>query len=132
MKVNEGNAITREKLAYYTDLLRKKREIETQLDTLKKDFNSYFDDYVGKDMKGELTISEYKLQRQIRKIEKYEQEATVKKLEELNLNELIQKKPDEVKIKSAIHLGLLKDKDLKGCVLTNISQAIYVKQVDTK
>lgn len=130
MRVNESNAITREKLAHYTDLLRKRREIETELDTLKTDFNRYFDDYVGENMKGELTISDYKLQRQIRKTEKYEQETTVKRLEELNLNELIQKKPDEVKIKSALHLGLVKDKDLEGCVFVNTSQAIYVKQVD--
>ncbi|MDQ0226006.1 hypothetical protein [Metabacillus niabensis] len=127
MRINE-NPVTREKLAHYADLMVRKKEIETELDELKKDFNDYFDSSVGKQGKGEIIIGEYKLQRQIRKTEKYSQEATVSRLEELNLHELIQKKPDEGKIKSALNLGLLKKEDLDGCVSTIYSHAISVKQ----
>lgn len=129
---NYETFITREMLANYNELNRRKKEIETQLDELKNVFNQYFDMAFGKNVKGELVIKDYKLQRQIRQTEKYEQEATVHRLEELNLMDLIQKKPDEAKIKSAINLGLLKDEDLEGCKITNTSQAIYVKCVDSK
>ncbi|WP_174234306.1 hypothetical protein [Bacillus sp. V59.32b] len=122
--------ITKEMLAQYVELNRKKKEIEAQLDQLKKVFNNYFDVSVGQNVKGEITISDYKLQRQIRTTEKFEQDLTVKRLEELNMNELIQKKPDEVKIKSALNLGLLNTKDLEDCIITNSSQAIYVKNVE--
>ncbi|KAB2330517.1 hypothetical protein F7731_19775 [Cytobacillus depressus] len=119
-------------LANYNDLNQRKKEIETQLDELKKVFNQYFDMAFGKNVKGELTVNDYKLQRQIRITEKYEQEATVHRLEELSLMDLIQKKPDEAKIKSALHLGFLKEEDLEGCKTINMSQAIYIKSVDSK
>ena len=117
-------------LENYNELNLRKKEIEAQLDELKKAFNQYFDMAYGKNLKGELTISDYKLQRQIRVTEKYEQEATVHRLEELNFSDLIQKKPDEAKIKSALSLGLLKDEDLDGCKITSTSQAIYVKKIN--
>lgn len=115
----------------YDDLNRKKKEIEKELENLKKAFNQYFDVAVGKNVKGELNISGYKLQRQIRKSEKFEQDETVKRLEELNMMDLIQRKPDEGKIKSALNLGLLKEADLEGCIKQISSQAIYVKQITT-
>ncbi len=124
--------ITRDKLAQFIELNRKKKEIEIQLDDLKKDFNQHFDQYVGKFVKGDLTISDYKVQRQIRTTEKFDQEVTVHRLEELNLTDLIQKKPDEGKIKAALNLRLLSEADLEGCISTSYSQAIYVKQVDSK
>ena len=124
---HHSHLITREMLANYNELNQRKKEIELQLDELKKVFNQYFDMAFGKNVKGELAIEDYKLQRQIRMTEKYEQEATVHRLEELNLIDLIQRKPDEAKIKSALNLGLLKDEDLAGCKITNTSQAIYVK-----
>ncbi|QED49998.1 hypothetical protein FSZ17_04560 [Cytobacillus dafuensis] len=124
--------ITREMLVHYNELNFKKKEIESQLDELKKVFNQYFDITIGKNTKGEMIISDYKLQRQVRTTEKYEQEATVHRLEELNLTDLIQKKPDEAKIKSALSLGLLKDEDLEGCKTINTTQAIYVKHLESK
>ncbi|MDQ0220651.1 hypothetical protein [Peribacillus cavernae] len=132
MKNEIDYLITKEMLAQYIELNRRKKEIETQLDELKKVFNQYFDLSVGKNLKGDVTISDYKLQRQIRKTEKFEQEITVKRLEELNMMDLIQKKPDEIKIKSALNLGLINEKDLDGCVISNTSQAIYVKQIQAK
>ncbi|MDQ0232029.1 hypothetical protein [Metabacillus malikii] len=125
----ENTIVTREKLAYYVQLNRKKKEIESELNNLKKEFHDYFDQMVGKQMKGEVVIGDYKLQRQIRKTEKFEQEATVAKLESLHMDELIQKRPDEAKIKSALELGLLKENDLAGCVQDVISPAISVKEL---
>ncbi|MBY0122252.1 hypothetical protein H0173_09980 [Bacillus sp. S/N-304-OC-R1] len=119
-------------LSNYNELNLRKKEIEAQLDELKKAFNQYFDMVFGENMKGELIISDYKLQRQIRVTEKYKQDTTVHRLEELNMTDLIQKKPDEEKIKSALNLGLLKEEDLEGCKLINKGQAIYVKRTETK
>lgn len=117
-------------LANYHELNLKKKEIETELNELKKVFNQYFDMAVGKDTRGDMTIGDYKLQRQVRVTEKYEEEDTVNRLEELNLLDLIQKKPDEEKIKAALNLGLLNVTDLEGCIKTSSSQAIYVKRME--
>jgi hypothetical protein len=130
MKNQSGSTVTRDMLVHYHELHVKKKEIEAQLHELKKRFNQYFDQLVGKNMKGEVKIDDYTLQRQVRVMEKYEQEATISRLEELHLMELIQKKPDEEKIKSAIQLGLVTESDLEGCKVTNTSQAIYVKHID--
>lgn len=128
----DETVITREMLAHYLELHHKKKEVETELEELKRAFNDYFDLSVGKNAKGEMVLRDYKLQRQIRKTEKFKQEQTVKRLEELNLLDLIQKKPDEGKIKSAIQLGLLHEEDLEGCKTVNSSQAIYVKYLPAK
>lgn len=124
--------ITRELLANFDDLNRRKKEIELQLDQLKVLFNEYLDTAVGEKEKADMIISDYKLQRQIRISEKYEREATVEVLEKLNLTDLIEKRPDEAKIKAALDLGLLKDEDLEGCKTFKHSQAIFVKQIVTK
>lgn len=121
--------ITKEMLVQYDELNRKKKEIENQLDDLKKVFNSFFDISVGKDEKGEIEVDEYKLQRQIRTTEKFEVEPTVQRLEELKMMDLILKKPDEVKIKSALNLGLLKEQDLEGCIKVSSSKAFYVRKL---
>lgn len=122
--------ITREMLSHYLELSKKKKEIEAELEELKKDFNDFFNESIGKNSKGELVLKDYKLQRQIRKVEKYDREYTVKKLEEMNLANLIEKRPDEKKIKSAIHLGILKEEELKDCKTVNTSEAIYVKYLN--
>ncbi|KOP71179.1 hypothetical protein AMS60_24340 [Bacillus sp. FJAT-21945] len=130
LKNNVGSLITKEMLANYHELNLKKKEIETELNELKKAFNQYFDMAVGKDARGDIAIGDYKLQRQVRVTEKYEQEDTVNRLEKLNFLDLIQKKPDEEKIKAALNLGLLKESDLVGCIKTSSSLAIYVKRVE--
>lgn len=117
-------------LSHYLDLNKRKKEIEAEIEELKLTFNQYFDESVGKNTKGEIILKDYQLQRQIRKTEKYDQGYTVKKLEELNLNELIEKKPDEKKIKSALHLGILHEEDLSDCITVNNTQAIYVKRLN--
>lgn len=130
MHLKKEILLTREMLAHYVELSKKKKDIETELDELKKTFNKFFDETVGKKVKGEVVLKDYKLQRQIRTTEKYDNETTVKRLEELHLNDLILKSPDEKKIKSAIHLGILKEEELAECKAINTSQAIYVKHVE--
>ncbi|MCM3732621.1 hypothetical protein M3196_13190 [Fictibacillus nanhaiensis] len=113
----------------YNTLSAKKKELEKELDELKNVFHIYFDNLVGKNEKGEVTVNNYKLQRQIRKSEKFNDEKTVHRLTELNMTDLIQHvpKPDEEKVKSAINLGLIKEEDLEGCLIKSASQAIVVK-----
>jgi hypothetical protein len=121
--------ITDEMLVKYYELNKKKKEIELEMNQLKDQFQDYFNKLVGPTNKAEITINGYKLQRQIRKIEKYNEDVTVKRLEELQMNDLVQviKKPDDAKIKSALQLGLLSENNLDGCIVTSYSPAISVK-----
>jgi hypothetical protein len=123
--------VTKEMLAEYFELNSKKKEIEKELDKYKSVFNQYFDYAVGQYAKGEVTIGSFKLERQIRKTEKFDDDSTVKRLEELRLSDLVQtvKKPDEEKIHSALNLGLISDQDLEGCRIIQSSRAIYVKNL---
>jgi hypothetical protein len=116
-------------LVKYYELSKKKKEIELEMNELKDTFHDYFNKLVGPNNKAEVTINGYKLQRQMRKIEKYNEEVTVKRLEELQMIDLVQvvKKPDDAKIKSALQLGLLDEKNLEGCIVTSYSPAISVK-----
>lgn len=121
--------ITDEMLVKYYELNKKKKEIEMEMNQLKDLFHEYFNKLVGPNNKAEITLNGYKLQRQMRIIEKYNEEVTVKRLEELKMNDLVQviKKPDDAKIKSALQLGLLDEKNLDGCIVTSYSPAISVK-----
>lgn len=116
-------------LVKYYELNKKKKEIELELNQLKDTFHDYFNKLVGPNNKAEITINGYKLQRQMRKVEKYNEEVTVKRLEDLQMTDLVQivKKPDDAKIKSALQLGLLNEKNLEGCIVTSYSPAISVK-----
>ncbi|WP_052353674.1 hypothetical protein [Neobacillus jeddahensis] len=131
MGKNKESLITGEMLNRYYELNKKKKEIEVEMNQLKETFQSYFNQQVGSDHKGELTINGYKLQRQIRKMEKYQEEETIKRLEDLRMTDLIQvvKKPDDGKIKAALNLGLLQPNQLEGCVVTTLSPAISVKPI---
>jgi hypothetical protein len=124
-----SSEITKEMLSEYEDLNELKKDVEKKLDSLKKRFHLYFDENVGVNEKGELTIDGYKLQRSIRKVEKFDDAKTVDRLESLNMVDLIQviKKPDEEKVKAAINLGFLKEEELEGCISVHASGAIYVK-----
>ncbi|WP_235846545.1 hypothetical protein [Neobacillus drentensis] len=126
-----GKMLTGEMLVKYYELNKQKKEIELEMNELKDAFQNYFNNSVGSDHKGEITLSGYKLQRQIRKTEKYDEAETIKRLEELQLNELIQvvKKPDDVKIKAALNLGLLNPNQLEGCIISTCSPAISVKPI---
>jgi hypothetical protein len=121
--------ISEDLIIKYNTLNEKKKELEKELDSLKKVFHIYFDNLVGQNQKGEVTVNNYKLQRQVRKSEKLHEEKTVYRLTELNMTDLIchVPKPDEEKVKSALTLGLLKEEDLEGCLIKSASQAIVVK-----
>jgi len=129
LKNSQDKVITGDMLINYYELNKKKKEIEAEMNQLKKIFHDYFDRQVGTLDKGEITLNGYKLQRQIRKTEKFNEEETIKRLEHLKMNDLIQivKKPDTIKINSALNLGFLQEKDLEGCIITTTSPAISVK-----
>nr|WP_317853522.1 hypothetical protein [Neobacillus sp. Marseille-Q6967] len=131
MGKKKDSFVTDEMLVKYYELNKQKKEIELELNELKDRFHYYFNQLIGPNDKGEITLNGYKLQRQVRKTEKYNEEQTVKKLEELKMSDLIQvvKKPDDAKIKAALSLGLIKEEQLEGCIVTTYSPAISVKSL---
>jgi len=114
----------------YYKLQVQAKNIERELNELKKVFHQYFELKLGENEKGELVFKNYKLQRQIRILEKYHDVKTVEKLESLNLSDCIQviKKPDVKKIKAAMELGILNEEELAGCKDCKISTAIFVRE----
>ncbi|MDQ0186821.1 hypothetical protein MKX67_06195 [Cytobacillus sp. FSL W7-1323] len=125
--MNTNRVITNEVLVRYAELSRLKKQIDEELGAMKKVFNEYFDQAVGRNEKGELILSQYKLQRQIRVKEQYDREKTVNKLESINQHQLIQKIPDEKRIQSALDLEIIDDKDLSDCKTTQYTKVIVVK-----
>ncbi|WP_235864048.1 hypothetical protein [Sutcliffiella halmapala] len=121
--------ITGEMLQKYYEYNKQKKEIELEMKELKEKFHHYFNKQFGFDSKGEITINGFKLQRQVKKSEKFIDEETIKRLEELQMVDLIQtiKKPDEAKIAAAFQLNLLKENDLVDCKTTTFTPAITVK-----
>ncbi len=125
MKIN-GDMLTR-----YFQLNEMKKEIEKEMDQLKQTFNQFFDESVGVNVQGEFEENGYKLQRQIRKMEKFDEKLTVKRLQEMQMEDLIEtvKKPDKTKIHAAIELGLLQEEQLEDLRIRNFTRAIVVKEV---
>jgi hypothetical protein len=121
--------ITEEMVARFFQLVKKEKEIEKELNQLKRQFNDYFDAKVGNSEKGEKEIGPYRLQRQIRVRESYKEEEVVRKLEELNLQDCIQyiKKPDYRKLEAAIALGLLSEGELDEYKERKFTPVITVK-----
>ncbi|GGA89553.1 hypothetical protein [Ornithinibacillus halotolerans] len=122
--------ITEEEIKRYFDLNKQKKEIETTMNELKKKFHDVLDNSFGKKEKGEIQRGRYKLQRQIRSSVNYDEEGTVKKLEELNLKEFIveRKVPDTDKLESALKLGLVEENDFIEQKKVRITQSIVVKE----
>ena len=123
--------ITADMIKRYNELSRQKKKIDAELNSLKDVFNAYFDAHVGENTKGELIDHGYKLQRQIRKTERYKEKETIQKLEAINMQDLIQtvKKPDDKKIEAAISLGFLQKEVLADCKEISFSKAISVKEI---
>ena len=128
------NTVTKEMLLEYERLNQSKKQIEAQMNQLKKQFHAYFDATVGENVKGELVVDGYKLQRLIRSVEQFDEEKTVERLEELNMKDLIRivKRPDEEKIYAAMNLGFLKREDIEGCIFSKKTGAISVKALVEK
>ncbi|MGM9931401.1 MULTISPECIES: hypothetical protein [Bacillaceae] len=122
--------ITADMMARYHSLSKEKKAIEDEMNVLKEVFHQFFDKQAGVNQKGELIEEGLKLQRQIRKTEKYLPEPTVQKLEELKMKDLIKviKIPDEEKINASIKLGFMREEDLEGCKAIYYSKAISIKQ----
>ncbi|MFS0673408.1 hypothetical protein [Ornithinibacillus sp. 179-J 7C1 HS] len=131
--MEEVLTVTEEELKQYFELNKQKKEIEDEMNRLKKKFHEVFDTSFGKQAKGELQQGNYKLQRQIRTSTSYDDMGTVTKLEELNLKEFIieTKIPDTEKLESAIKLGLVEEEDFKDIKKTRVTQTIVVKETFT-
>lgn len=125
MKIN-GDMLTR-----YYQLNEMKKEIEKEMGQLKETFNQFFDETVGVNVQGEFAENGFKLQRQIRKTEKFDEKLTVKRLEEMQMEDLIEtvRKPDKAKIHAAIELGLLREEQLEDLRVRNFTRAIVVKEL---
>ncbi|MCG5102618.1 hypothetical protein [Oceanobacillus alkalisoli] len=125
------NKINTDKLERFYNLQEMKREIEQELGELKKEFNQAFDESVGKNQTGEFIRDGYQLKRQIRKTEKFDEERTVQRLEELRMEDLIEmvRRPDKAKIQAAIELGLLRADQLEDLVVRQYSKVLLAKRV---
>jgi len=123
--------ITGDMIIKYNELSAQKKKIESEMNQLKELFNTYFDQQVGVNIKGEIIDNGLKLQRQIRKSERFNEPQTVQRLEELNMHDLIEtvKRPDEKKIEAAINLGFLNEEELANCRIITYSKAISVKEI---
>ncbi|MBM7691180.1 hypothetical protein JOC77_000585 [Peribacillus deserti] len=130
MTGTNNSKVTEDMVSRYHELYKKSKRIEKEMSDLKKQFHDFFDENVGPETKGELEFDGYKLQRQIRKSESFISDATIDKLESLNLADCIQviRKPHEEKIKSALTLGFITPSDLEDCIYRKISSAIVVKE----
>lgn len=123
--------MTEKDLQRYYELTEQAKKMDKELKALKKQFNLYFDELVGEQEKAEACLGEYKIQRQIRHSESFDDEKTVQRLEELGLNECIEqvKKPIKEKIEAEITLGLLDAQAIEDCRVHKTSKAIIVKKV---
>lgn len=117
-------------LARYYDLNMMKKEIDKEMNELKATFNQFFDETVGVNLKGEIERNGYKLQRQIRKAERFNEDLTVKRLQELKMEDLIEtvRLPDKTKIHAAIELGLLREDQVEDLLVRNYSKAYVVRK----
>ncbi|WP_163970233.1 hypothetical protein [Oceanobacillus halotolerans] len=123
--------ITEKDIERYYELNKLQKEVKQEMNVLKKKFNEFLDDTVGKDQKGEIERGNLKVQRQIRSSTTYKDKPTVEKLEGLNLNEFIvvEKRPDTDKLESAIKLGFVEEGAFEDCKQTKVTKAIVVKEV---
>jgi hypothetical protein len=122
--------ISEQVAARYVELNEKAKKIKEEMDKLKHVFHSYFDENCGPNEKGELSVGNYFIQRQIRASDSYDDAKLVDKLEKLQLGDciILEKKPNEQKIEAAIELGLLNREDISGYIISKRTQAISVKK----
>lgn len=127
----ENVQINGDMLARYYQLNAMKKEIEAEMNQFKNEFNQFFDASVGVNVRGDFSDKGYKLQRQIRKTEKFDEKLTVGRLEELQMEDLIEtvRRPDKTKIHAAIELGLLREDQLEDLRVKSYSQAFVVKEL---
>ncbi len=129
-KQSVTTTVTEELLERYFTITETVKELDKEMKELKKVFNIYFDDSIGREQKGELSVGNYKLQRQVRCSESFDDEKTIARLEENQLNDCIQyvKIPDKEKIEAAVTLGLLNQEDIEDCIIKKYTTAISVRR----
>ncbi|MBM7571667.1 hypothetical protein [Aquibacillus albus] len=131
LEVEKSFELSEEILKKYYDLNIQKKELEKEMNQIKKQIHNYLDESIGKEQKGEVKRGKYKAQRTIRSSVNYDEEKTVQKLEELNLEDftLLVKRPDIEKLEAAIKIDLVKEDEFVDCKTNRLSQAITVKEL---
>ncbi|MRH41556.1 hypothetical protein GH741_02570 [Aquibacillus halophilus] len=131
LEVEESVEISEEVLKKYYDLNNQKKVLEAEMNQIKKQIHTYLDESFGKEQKGEVKRGKYKAIRTIRSSVNYDEEKTVQKLEELNLEDLILqvKRPDTEKLEAAIKIDLVKEDEFVDCKTNKLSQALTVKEL---
>ena len=122
--------ITEKELKKYYNLNKQKKEIDQELNHLKKLFHQALDKETGQNQKAEIECGQFKLQRQIRQTVSYRNDETIKKLIALNLEDFIkiERRPDKEKLEAGIKLGLVDAKEFEDYKQTRITQALIVKE----
>ncbi|WP_042221164.1 hypothetical protein [Oceanobacillus manasiensis] len=129
--MEKAQIITEEDIKRYDILNKQKKELEQEMNRLKKKFHTYLDEELGEDKAGDVTRGHFNLKRQIRSSTAYDPELTIKMLEDASLQDfvLIEKKPDTEKLEAAIKLGLVEKEPFEKCKKVKSTQAIVVKEV---
>ncbi|MBB6452595.1 uncharacterized membrane protein YgaE (UPF0421/DUF939 family) [Salirhabdus euzebyi] len=130
-KVEESFELSEETLKKFYDLNMQKKEIEKEMNQIKKEIHHYLDKTVGKEQKGEVKRGKYKAQRVIKSSTNYDEEKTVRKLENLKLTDFIMevRLPDTEKLEAAMKIDLVKEEDFLDCKTNKLMQAITVKEM---
>ncbi len=130
-ELEKSSELPEEMLKKYYDLNLQKKELEKEMNQIKKRIHNYLDETFGNEQKGEVQRGKYKAQRIIRSSINYDEEKTVRKLEELNLEDFILqvKQPDTEKLEAAMKIDIVKEEDFKDCKMNKLSQAITVKEL---
>lgn len=123
--------ITEDEISRYYVLQQEKKEIEQEMKELKEKFHQALDAMVGKNRRGEIVRGDFCAQRQIRTSTQYEQDRTIRQLEDMQLSEfiIIEKRPDTEKLEAAITLGLVDGEAFENCKHIKTTQAIVVRKV---
>ncbi|WP_208588755.1 hypothetical protein [Gracilibacillus suaedae] len=130
-EVEEYSKLSEEMLKKYYDLNFQKKELEKEMNQIKKQIHHCLDEQFGKQQKAEVQLGKYKAQRIIRSSVHYDQEKTVQKLEELNLEDFILqvKQPDTDKLEAAMKIDLVNEEEFRDCKRNKLSQAITVNEL---
>lgn len=117
-------------LSQFYELRQAKKEIDDEINRIRKLIITYFDELKGENVEAEAQFGNYVVQRKIRKQEKWDREKTVERLKELGLNECIRmiEEPDEEKLNSAISLKFVDEKDLTGCLKSKYTPYISIEK----
>ncbi|MGM8216366.1 hypothetical protein ACLIA0_12420 [Bacillaceae bacterium W0354] len=128
------NKLSEELLKQFYELKQAKKEIDDEISRIRRQILTYFNENYGENINSESQIGNFVVQRKVRKVEKFDDVKTVKKLKELGLEECIMtvEKPDEDKLQSAISLKFIKEEDLDGCIKYKYTPYLTVEKYANK